>query len=980
LNQHLTQPLAPDADPGTVFGVEMNPLDNTGGLQQIRPPQTQTGWARGVDIDWALVEDVQGSPDWNLLAGAETELDNAITAGLEPIVVVRGVPGWAQAVSGQGCGPILSSELAAFGDFMYALVSRYAGQVKYWELYNEPDIDPDLLADKNGPLGCWGDEDDLYYGGQYYAEMLMEVYPRIKEADPEAQVLVGGLLLDCYPYGEVTCPIDTPAKFLEGILLNEGGAHFDGIGFHAYDYYSGAYGHYENSNWGASWDTTGPVLTAKAQFIQDRLNDYGVTGKFVMNTEFALLWDTPGLDNILENTKASYIAQAYASAIASELKANIWYDVTGTWGRNNGLLVQDTLAPLNAYYSYQFASAKLKGATPLAPGIRFGEDVKFYAFDNASCGNAGGVDCNVWVLWSLVDLSTQVTLPAEPELVENIYGVDFSRNQTLTIPMSPYYIEVDAEAPGIDPGDLAPNPVEFNDPLTLSATISDTLNGGSPVFSATYSLDGGPWIDMDPLDGGFDEAVEEVTAPLTAPAIQGSYDYDFCIKGADVWGNATGAAVCTLVTLEVLDHADPLAIASDPGSVAYNQSLEISATISDSLTGGSPIQSAEYSLGGGGWTAMQAQDGVFDEYLEGVSATLTAPSTVGDYELCMRGTDSSGNLSTEDCTILSVFSPDGPQAYDLLVNPSPAKTNQALTISATIDDRLKGGVPVARAEYSLDGGENWSPMTALDGDFDEVVEVVSASINAPPLPGVYNLCVRGADSKNNLGGSICIELNVSYYTIGLSILSRDLFLSSIPLNGDYESGLDYWTSHTTFMPVNLVTEHPINRIIRPPDPNLDMDIPIGISSAVLGDPEAPCGDKLPHGPDVYAGLEQSVYIPKGSFSLQFKYVIYTQDVGVSDSGTFYDTFEVHINNIRQFFDGNEDKNETLKCRWFRVPSEKNPRSSVTSGWATDSVDLSPYAGQTVTISFRIYSRDVEPDKGWYNTYVFLDDVALIPNE
>ena len=38
---------------------------------------------------------------------------------------------------------------------------------------------------------------DPYYGGGYYAEMLKIVYPQIKAADPEAQILIGGLLLFC---------------------------------------------------------------------------------------------------------------------------------------------------------------------------------------------------------------------------------------------------------------------------------------------------------------------------------------------------------------------------------------------------------------------------------------------------------------------------------------------------------------------------------------------------------------------------------------------------------------------------------------------------------------------------------------------------------------------------------------------------------------------------------------------------------------
>jgi hypothetical protein len=44
----------------------------------------------------------------------------------------------------------------------------------------------------------------LNFGGEYYGNMLKIVYPAIKSADPQAQVLVGGLLLDCDPVNYCT--------------------------------------------------------------------------------------------------------------------------------------------------------------------------------------------------------------------------------------------------------------------------------------------------------------------------------------------------------------------------------------------------------------------------------------------------------------------------------------------------------------------------------------------------------------------------------------------------------------------------------------------------------------------------------------------------------------------------------------------------------------------------------------------------------
>src|SRR5512145_713220 len=112
---------------------------------------------------------------------------------MKMIAIIGSTPTWALK-SGYTCGAVSQAALEEFGDFVFDAVQRYSAppyNVKYWELWNEPDV--------VNYLGCWGDEADPYYGGSYYAEMLKVAYPKIKAADPEAQVLTGGLLLDCDP-------------------------------------------------------------------------------------------------------------------------------------------------------------------------------------------------------------------------------------------------------------------------------------------------------------------------------------------------------------------------------------------------------------------------------------------------------------------------------------------------------------------------------------------------------------------------------------------------------------------------------------------------------------------------------------------------------------------------------------------------------------------------------------------------------------
>jgi hypothetical protein len=85
----------------------------------------------------------------------------------------------------------------------------------------------------------------------------------------------------------------------------------------------------------------------------------------------------------------------------------------------------------------------------------------------------------------------------------------------------------------------------------------------------------------------------------------------------------------------------------------------VTANVDDTDTGGSDIASAEYSLDGGAWVAMNAHDGGFDAVSEDVEATLVAPSEAGIYDLCVRGTDVADNTGVEECIMLIVYDPDG---------------------------------------------------------------------------------------------------------------------------------------------------------------------------------------------------------------------------------------------------------------------------------------------------------------------------------
>ncbi len=418
--------------PETIFGVEMDAINDKNGLPLFAPPTT---WVRRTALEWNRVEPTAGVRDWRAVRKLKEELARAAANGLQVILVVRGAPDWA---APQSCGPITDpAGLAAFADFMREAVAQFP-MVRYWELWNEPDIDYAILGNPKSAWGCWGDGGDREgYGGSRYAAMLKAVYPAMKAANPEAQVVAGALLLDCDPahppFDKNGQPEDcTPAKFLNGILRAGGGDYLDGVSFHAYDYYSGQLGRFGSAFSPESrWSTTGPAVVAKARYVRNVLEPYAAQGKFLMNTEAALLTQTGvACDTACETTKAYYLAQAYASALAEELRANIWYSVLGWPGRNTALLDQD-LNPLPAYLAYQVSASTLRDAVYQGEVTTYA-GVKGYQFDRE--------DARVWVLWSLDGQAHAITLPGKPRAIHAALGDAWPLQTRMVVDVQPVYI------------------------------------------------------------------------------------------------------------------------------------------------------------------------------------------------------------------------------------------------------------------------------------------------------------------------------------------------------------------------------------------------------------------------------------------------------------------------------------------------------------------------------------------------------------
>ncbi|PKO17661.1 MAG: hypothetical protein CVU39_04045 [Chloroflexi bacterium HGW-Chloroflexi-10] len=420
---------------GNIFGAQLAVIDDAHGLSMMK--EANSGWTR-LDYSWASVEPTEGSRNWGNVSSLDQQIANGDAKGVKTILIIGLTPDWAVFPNISCNGKIKQEKFQAFANFMYDLVSRYSKppfNVTHYEMWNEPDV--------VGGLGCWGDSsDNLYYGGSYYGEMLKTVYGSMKRADPNAQVLVGGLLLDCDPALELKNDDNSPksclsANFLKGILEAGASNSFDGIAFHAYDYYAGILGQYSNPNFAGSWNTTGPVTSQKAKYLRNVLSQYNASQKYLLNTESGIFCFGDSCNDPaygFQVTKAYYIAQEMTVALADEYVSNIWYSVYGV--RESGLL-NNSNQPYQAYYAFGVTSKSLQGYK-FSQKLSLGTGMLAYEFVNSSGSKQ-------WVLWANDGNLHPISLPGMPKSIQRISDTgqaeNISPSTTVNVHFAPVFIK-----------------------------------------------------------------------------------------------------------------------------------------------------------------------------------------------------------------------------------------------------------------------------------------------------------------------------------------------------------------------------------------------------------------------------------------------------------------------------------------------------------------------------------------------------------
>ncbi|UCE01048.1 MAG: cellulase family glycosylhydrolase, partial [Chloroflexota bacterium] len=282
-------------------------------------------WVR-LRIEWELIEAVEPVPDQPPVYDWQYHDDNIVKVadtGVRIIATIADSPTWAAETP---CAPIYPERLNDYARFLRDLVTRYKAppyNIQHWELINEPDSDRYSTGHLSG-VGCWA------YDGDRYAQTLVEAFQAIKEADPQAKVLMGGLAYDWFfEYGGPFY-----RYFSDDVMNYGGGQYIDALNLHFFTDFRAEWDRWNPqsqdrlSGWlpaptcgvvdngqGTAYEVEGFDVVAKISHFRNRMNACFGVSKPIWLTEVAGHGYTDDQTSLIE--QARYVIQVYARALST---------------------------------------------------------------------------------------------------------------------------------------------------------------------------------------------------------------------------------------------------------------------------------------------------------------------------------------------------------------------------------------------------------------------------------------------------------------------------------------------------------------------------------------------------------------------------------------------------------------------------------------------------------------------------------------
>jgi hypothetical protein len=259
-------------------------------------------------------------------------VDLAEQNGMELIVRLSNPPGWTRA-GGEGEDDVDTfappDNVQDYADFVSAVASRYAGRVKYYQLWNEPNIYPEWGSGAINP--------------EAYVQLLKAGTEAVRAADPEAQIIAGALASTINMQ-----PADAPPGnslndllFLQRMYDAGAAPYFDIVATQGYGLYSGPTDNRMHPR---------VINISRHKFVRDLMVKNGDAAKPIWIAE--MNWNAapddvdPRYGRVTLEQQARYLPMAY-ERVAKEWP---WIGVAATWYLKRATDLWETNRQPEAYF------------------------------------------------------------------------------------------------------------------------------------------------------------------------------------------------------------------------------------------------------------------------------------------------------------------------------------------------------------------------------------------------------------------------------------------------------------------------------------------------------------------------------------------------------------------------------------------------------------------------------------------------------
>lgn len=305
------------------LGVNMHPLQDAYApsqvAQQVSLAQSIRAAIIRIDIHWAWIEPTAPGPaSWNQsqIERLDAFLAAMATRKIDVLATVMEAPCWASTDPNKNCATLSYDwrypprDPQEYATFVGELVKRYKGQIRFWEIWNEPNL-----------VGFWHEPNPAAY-----TALVKAAYPTIKALDPTA-VVVAGALAPCD--GTPSCAYSA-LGYLEAMYAAGARGFFDKLSYHPYT--DGHPPTWYDAGWPMySFASSVPAIRQVMQRHGDPspiwLTEVGWTT--VPGDRCADCW-TEALP-VSEAEQAAYLAEAVAITRSwPYVEALLWYELTDT--------------------------------------------------------------------------------------------------------------------------------------------------------------------------------------------------------------------------------------------------------------------------------------------------------------------------------------------------------------------------------------------------------------------------------------------------------------------------------------------------------------------------------------------------------------------------------------------------------------------------------------------------------------------------